>query len=63
MRPLQLVDPINLIPVRTYLIQEKRPEYRHLRSKDTFVRNVLLDKPYQDTFHKCYWLSEKSNNS
>jgi len=47
MRPLQLVDPINLIPGRTYLIQEKRPEYRHLRSKDTFVRNVLPDKPYQ----------------
>jgi len=47
MRPLKLVDPINLIPGRTYLIQEKRQEFEHLRSKGTFVGNVLPVEPYQ----------------
>jgi len=47
MRPLQLVDPKNLIPGRTYLIQEKRPEYLHLRSKGTFVGNTLPDASYK----------------
>ena len=39
MRPLQLVKPIDLKPGRTYLIQEKRPQYAHLKFKGTFVRN------------------------
>jgi hypothetical protein len=39
MRPLQLVKPIDLIPGKTYLIQEKRPEYAHLKFKGTFVKN------------------------
>jgi len=47
MRPLRLVDPTNLEPGRTYLIQEIRPEYQHLRSKGTFVGNVLPVEPYQ----------------
>jgi hypothetical protein len=47
MRPLQLVDPRNLIPGKIYLIREKRPEYTHLRSKGTFVKNVLPNSLYQ----------------
>ena len=39
MRPLQLVKPIALIPGKTYLIQEKRPEYSHQKFKGTFVEN------------------------
>lgn len=39
MRPLQLVEPINLIPGKTYLILEKRPQYTHLKCKGTFVKN------------------------
>ena len=39
MRPLQLVNPVDLKPGRTYLIQEKRPEYAHLNCKGTFVKN------------------------
>lgn len=39
MRPLQLVKPEDLIPGKTYLIQEKRPEYAHLNCKGTFVKN------------------------
>jgi len=30
-----------------YLIEEKRPEFKHLRSKGTFVGNVLPVEPYQ----------------
>jgi len=44
MRPLRLVDPTNLEPGRTYLIQEIRPEYQHLRSKGTFTTEDLLVK-------------------
>lgn len=47
MRPLQLVDPRNLIPGKMYLIQEKRPEYSHLNSKGTFVKNDLPVFDYQ----------------
>lgn len=39
MRPLQLVKPIDLIPGKTYLIQEKRPQYAHQKFKGTFVKN------------------------
>ena len=39
MRPLQLVNPVDLIPGKTYLIREKRPEYAHLNCKGTFVKN------------------------
>ena len=39
MRPLQLVNPLYLVPGKTYLIQEKRPEYAHQKFKGTFVKN------------------------
>ena len=39
MRPLQLVNPVDLVSGRTYLIREKRPEYAHLNCKGTFVKN------------------------
>jgi hypothetical protein len=39
MRPLKLVKPIDLKPGRTYLIQEKRPQYAHQKFKGTFVKN------------------------
>ena len=39
MRPLQLVNPVDLVPGKTYLIQEKRPEYAHQKFKGTFVKN------------------------
>ena len=47
MRPLQLVDPKDLIPGKTYLIREKRPEFEHLKSKATFVKNDLPVLSYQ----------------
>jgi len=39
MRPLQLVNPANLEPGKTYLIESKRPEYRHLNCKGNFIKN------------------------
>jgi hypothetical protein len=45
MRPLQLVKPIALIPGKTYLIQEKRPEYAHQKFKGTFVENDYPQSP------------------
>ena len=47
MRPLQLVNPIDLKPGKMYLIREKRPEFEHLKSKGTFVENVLPNSPHQ----------------
>ena len=49
MRPLQLVNPVDLKPGRTYLIQEKRPEYAHLKCKGTFVKNDYPRYEYQCT--------------
>jgi hypothetical protein len=49
MRPLQLVNPIDLKPGRTYLIQEKRPEYAHQKFKGTFVRNNYPQHEFQCT--------------
>lgn len=49
MRPLQRVDPTELKPGRMYLIQEKRPEYRHLNCKGTFVKNQYPSEPYMCT--------------
>ena len=49
MRPLQLVQASDLTPGKTYLIQEKRPEYKHLNSKGTFVKNQYPDHAYQCT--------------
>ncbi len=47
MRPLQLVDPRNLKPGKMYLIREKRQEFEHLKSKGTFIKNVLPNSPHQ----------------
>ena len=49
MRPLQLVNPSDLIPGKMYLIREKRPKYAHLNSKGTFVKNVYPEKVYHCT--------------
>jgi hypothetical protein len=49
MRPLQLVSPANLQPGKTYLIQEKRPEFKHLNCKGTFVKNQYPEHAYQCT--------------
>ena len=48
MRPLRLVDPINLQPGKMYLIREKRPEFAHLNSKGVFVKN-----DYPRSSHYC----------
>jgi hypothetical protein len=45
MRPLKLVKPVDLIPGRKYLIQEKRPEYAHQKFKGTFVKNDYPRSP------------------
>jgi hypothetical protein len=45
MRPLQLVKPIDLIPGRTYLIQEKRPKYAHQKFIGTFIKNDYPRSP------------------
>lgn len=47
MRPLQLVNPCDLIPGKLYLIREKRTEYGHLNSKGVFVKNDYPEHPYQ----------------
>lgn len=49
MRPLQLVSPSNLESGKMYLIQEKRPEYEHLKCKGTFVKNDYPVETYQCT--------------
>jgi hypothetical protein len=49
MRPLQLVNPVDLVPGKTYLIQEKRPEYSHQKFKGTFVKNDYPQHPFQCT--------------
>jgi hypothetical protein len=49
MRPLHLVNPVDLKPGRTYLIQEKRPEYAHQKFKGTFVRNNYPQYEFQCT--------------
>ena len=49
MRPLQLVHAADLQPGKTYLIQEKRPEFKHLNCKGTFVKNQYPGHAYQCT--------------
>ena len=49
MRPLQLVSPADLQTGKPYLIQEKRPEFRHLNCKGTFVKNKYPTQPYMCT--------------
>jgi hypothetical protein len=52
MRPLVLVSPVNLIPGKHYLIQEKRPEYAHLNCKGIFLENKYPEHSYQCTLSK-----------
>lgn len=49
MRPLQHVNPADLVSGKTYLIKEKRPQYAHLNCKGTFVKNVYPQYSYQCT--------------
>lgn len=49
MRPLKIVIPDNLVSGTTYLIQEKRPEYAHLKYKGTFVKNEYPIHQFQCT--------------
>jgi len=49
MRPLRLVAPADLKVGKTYLIQEKRPEFAHLNSKGVFVKNDYPICPYYCT--------------
>lgn len=49
MRPLQLVNPSDLQPGKTYLIQEKRPQYAHLKAKGMFVKNQYPEYSFQCT--------------
>ena len=47
--PLRRVQVQDLQPGKTYLIQEKRPEYMHLKFKGTFVKNDYPPQPYYTT--------------
>lgn len=49
MRPLQLVNPTDLQPGKTYLIESNRSEYIHLNCKGTFVKNKYPKHSYQCT--------------
>lgn len=64
MRPLKLVKPIDLKPGRTYLIQEKRPEYAHQKFKGTFVKNDYPKSPVHCTItHFTNVIYRGNNNS
>ena len=47
--PLRQVQVQDLQPGKTYLIQEKRPEYQHMKFKGTFVKNDYPPQPYYTT--------------
>ena len=47
--PLRQVQVKDLQPGKTYLIQEKRPEYQHMKFKGTFVKNDYPPQPYYTT--------------
>ena len=49
MRDLKLVNVVDLVPGRTYLIQEKRPEYAHQKFKGTFIKNDYPRHQFQCT--------------
>ena len=64
MRPLKLVKPIDLKPGRTYLIQEKRPEYAHQKFKGTYVKNDYPKSPVHCTItHFTNVIYRGNNNS
>ena len=47
--PLRQVQVQDLQPVKTYLIQEKRPEYKHMKFKGTFAKNDYPPHPHYTT--------------
>jgi len=47
--PLRQVQVKDLQPGKTYLIQEKRPEYQRMKFKGTFVKNDYPPHPYYTT--------------
>ena len=47
--PLRQVQVQDLQPGNTYLIQEKRPEYQHMKFKGTFIKNDYPTRPYYTT--------------
>ena len=47
--PLRQVQVKDLQPGKTYLIQEKRPEYQHMKFKGTFVKNDYPPHPHYIT--------------
>ena len=47
--PLRQVQVQDLQPGKTYLIQEKRPEYKHMKFKGTFVKNEYPITPHHVT--------------
>ena len=49
MRPLQRVNPVDLVPGKIYLIQERRPEYAHQKFKGTFIKNDYPRYPVECT--------------
>jgi hypothetical protein len=61
MRPLRLVVPSDLIPGKTYLIREKRPEYAHLNSRGVFVKNDYPSSPHYCTMTQ-FTNVQSSNN-
>jgi hypothetical protein len=46
---LHPVPVAELQPGKTYLIQEKRPEYQHMRFKGTFLKNDYAISPHHTT--------------
>ena len=47
--PLRQVQVQDLQPGNTYLIQETRPEYQHMKFKGTFIKNDYPTRPYYTT--------------
>ena len=63
MRPLRLVHPTDLKVGKTYLIQEKRPEYAHLKSKGVFVKNDYPALPHYCTISHFTNVQTKRSSS
>lgn len=62
MLPLRLVHPSDLKVRKTYLIQEKRPEYAHLKSKGVFVKNDYPALPHYCTISHFTNVQNKISN-
>lgn len=52
MHPLRPVNVADLVAGRLYMIQEKRPEYHHLKFKGVFVENKNKGHP-ESKSHYC----------